>query len=337
VSGTASEDEKILVDQWYELLYNENTLPLNGTELESIEQEMWDKLKQEGGFERNTTIRPATPVRKLIIRWAAAAAVFAGISFGIYEIYSSQPKPLSYHEIKEQNKLTELINDGSETKKVQLEDGTEITLQPSSRLSYPGHFTVDKREVYLDGEAFFNVAKDPAKPFLVHSGNLVTQVLGTSFTIKPDKNSGKIIVSVKTGKVAVFEDNNRLALNSRQKKNNGAIITPNQSVIYDIDSRNFITQLVDNPQPVLPESGEGITAPPLFVFDDTNLNTVLENLAKTYAVEILVENENIYKCRFTGDITRQPLYDKLDLICQSTNHQYEIKGTKILIKGKGCN
>ena len=255
----------------------------------------------------------------------AAAAILIAVAFGLNRYLFVDQRN------KDNNKLTESINSNPEIKKIVLEDGTTITLQPSAKLTYPGHFAGDKREVYLEGEAFFDVVKNPAKPFLVHSGNLITQVLGTSFTIKPNRKFNTIMVEVKTGKVAVYENNNSGKLNASQPKNQGAIITPNQKAVYDIANRNFNISIVENPEPLAEAHN-----PSHFVFDDTNLATVLENISKGYAIDIMVENENIYHCKFSGDITNQGLYNKLDLICQSTGLQYELLGTKILIKGKGC-
>jgi transmembrane sensor len=336
VAGTANDEEKALIDHWYELLYNDTITTLSNDELDNIEEEMWNKIEQEANIGQATTAPEKTPIRKIIFRWVAAAAILTCVSFSIYGLFLSQQKSVAYQQGKEQNKLAEIVNTSSQIKKIQLEDGTVITLQPSAKLAYPNHFSADKREVYLEGEAFFKVAKNAAKPFLVHSGNLLTQVLGTSFTIKPDAATSQIIVAVKTGRVAVFEDNKRVILSNEQQKNNGTIITPNQKVVYNIGGRSFTTSLVENPEPVLPE-GDSAIAAISFSFDDANLKAVLENIGKMYAIDILVENENIYQCKFTGNITGQSLYDKLALICQSTNHQYEIKGTKILIKGKGCN
>ena len=338
ISGTASKQEKTLIDNWYELLYNENIAALDTNELEGIEQEMWEKIELQTNIKSNDEFPAAakTPVRKIIFRWAAAAAVITAIVAGIYSLNPTQQRSFSYEQNKTLNKLQEINNTTALTKKVELEDGSTIVLQPSAKLAYPTHFSKDKREVFLEGEAFFQVTKNPLKPFLVHSGTIVTQVLGTSFTIKPDKKTNRIIVAVKTGKVAVYEDSRQLGLNNEQQKNNGAIITPNQKVTYDAGSRYFVTSLVDNPEPVkLDKEAEPVVA--LFSFEDKPLSAVLDELAKTYAIEIVAENENIYQCRFTGNISPQSLYEKLDLICQSTNLAYEIKGTKILIKGKGCN
>lgn len=337
VAGTANADERELVDHWYELLYNKSVTRLSEAELNSIEQDIWNRLETEARFSQSA-IRPVQrSIKSIGFRWAAAAAIAAAIIAGIYSLYPSKQQPLVYQQPgKEQQKLVEIMNATPEIEKVQLEDGTSITLQPSAKLLYPRHFSPDKREVYLEGEAFFSVAKNPAKPFLVHSGNLVTQVLGTSFTIKPDKKTNQITVAVKTGRVAVFEDVKRVPLDNEQQKNNGTIITPNQKVVYDVSSRYFATSLVENPEPVLRDTGN-IAATTVFSFDEARLETVLDKVGRLYGIEILVENENIYQCRFTGNITAESLYDKLSAICQATNHQYEIKGTKILIKGKGCN
>lgn len=335
VAGTASEEEKALIDHWYELLYNDSFRTLNDAELVVIEQEMWSKIEQDADFTKETGAIHKIPVRKMVIRWTAAAAILAGAAFGLHSLIHEQHASLAYEQIKEANSLTETINTGREPKKVMLEDGTTVTLQPTAKVAYPYHFSRDKREVYLEGEAFFHVTKNPARPFLVHSGNLVTQVLGTSFTIRPDKATNKMMIAVKTGKVAVFEDNRKVKLSAEQLKNNGAIITPNQKVVYDESNRSFSTSLVENPEPVLAENNLK-TPLPSFSFNDSRLATVLENISKVYGIDISVENEMIYQCLFTGDISSQPLYEKLELVCQSTGHQYEIKGTKILIKGKGC-
>ncbi|NCI48138.1 FecR family protein [Sediminibacterium soli] len=335
IAGTASDSEKVMIDHWYELLYNDNIRSLNEEELAIVEQEIWQEIEQDNTFKHSTTIQEKTPVRNLFIRWVAAAAMLAGLIFGIRAILPAHNDTTAYQEGKKEKGLIEAVNTNGQSRKVLLPDGSTVTLQPLARLAYPNQFSSDKREVYLEGEAFFQVTKNPAKPFLVHSGNLLTQVLGTSFTIKPDKISNKITVAVKTGKVAVFEDNNQVKLNTDQLKNNGAIITPNQKVIYDAGSRNFITSLVENPEPVIIESKTPVT-PSSFSFNDANLATVLDAISKVYEIDIMVENELIYHCLFTGNLSQQTLYEKLDLICQSTGHQYEIKGTKILIKGKGC-
>jgi transmembrane sensor len=338
--GSATENEQLLVDQWYELLYNESTPVLNKAELDSVEQEMWDKIIAQGNFpamQASQSIPIAKkPLKSIVLRWLAAAAIIAGVVFGIKGLNSSPKTSFSYEQYVHQDKLVEVVNNTLDTKKVILEDGTYVLLQPSSKIAYPRHFTIDKREVYMQGAAFFNVSKNAAKPFFVYNENLVTQVLGTSFSINNDAANKQVVVAVKTGKVTVYENIGQVALDDIQKKNNGAIITPNQKVIYHTKERYFISSLVEQPEPVIKEDTV-IDLKPDFSFEDTPLFNVLQNIEDTYAIEIVIENEAINNCRFTGNISQLSLYDKLDIICQSINHSYEIKGTKILVKGKGCN
>lgn len=338
VAGTASNEEKALIDHWYELLYNDTIPVLNESELVAVEQEMWSRIEKDARLAHDVPVLAPvkTPVYKIVLQWAAAAAILTGIIIGGYTLFSATEKPIGYQQVKEQNKLAEIINTGTTVKIIQLEDGSWVTLQPAAKLAYPAHFSAAKREVYLEGEAFFKVSKNAERPFLVHSGNILTQVLGTSFTISPDKKTNAITVAVKTGRVAVFEDNKQVLLNNQQQQNNGAIITPNQKVVYDAVSRNFSTALVENPEPV-PADENAVVPATLFSCDDEPLAMLLQNISATYGIDILVENENIYNCRFTGNITGKSLYDVLSVICLTTNHQYEVKGTKILITGTGCN
>jgi hypothetical protein len=99
--------------------------------------------------------------------------------------------------------------------------------------------------VYLEGEALFTVSKNPNRPFFVYNNQIVTQVLGTSFTVQ-NKN-GKIEVAVKTGRVAVYENGEQINLNEVEQKSNGVIITPNQKVTYYQQERHFVTSIVDQP------------------------------------------------------------------------------------------
>jgi hypothetical protein len=75
----------------------------------------------------------------------------------------------------------------------------------------------------------------------------------------------------------------------------------------------------------------------VYLYESTvPLSEVLRSLEDVYGIEMIVENESLYKCLFTGDISKQNLYTKLDIICKTINASYELVGTKIMIRGKGC-
>jgi ferric-dicitrate binding protein FerR (iron transport regulator) len=196
---------------------------------------------------------------------------------------------------------------------LRLKDGSHITLQPHSSLRYaPG-----KRDVRLEGEAFFDIARDPAHPFLVHYDHLVTQVLGTSFRIKTDREKQQAEVTVVTGKVWVYDEQNK-----------GIILTPNQKVTYSETDRSFTAGLAGEPVPVSPSAG--------LVFQNAPLPQVLRRLGTLYGIDMTTANTHLDSCLFSGDIGPYDLYTKLGIICQSLHATYTITGTRILIQGKGC-
>ncbi|MEP6950029.1 MAG: FecR family protein [Ginsengibacter sp.] len=277
--------------------------------------------------------KPSAKIK--IIRWAAAAAIIGVIAFFAYFINNtSHTNQLS--NVVFAKDMLERDNVSEQPLKIEMEEGSIITLQPGSFIHYPAHFLPGKREIFLTGEAFFEVSKNASRPFFVYDKNIVTHVLGTSFNIKMNNETKQVEVSVRSGKVEVYE-NQSLEKTGISKKNNGVILLSNQKVIYDQNTRQFVPSLVDVPLPIINESGGDQAPAQNFVFQETPLETVFTSLEKCYGIEIVVENENIYKCLFTGDVSRQELYTRLDIICQAVQASYEVKETKILIKGKGCN
>jgi ferric-dicitrate binding protein FerR (iron transport regulator) len=217
---------------------------------------------------------------------------------------------------------------------VTLSDGSIIELQPRSALYFPVRFTGATRDVYLTGDAFFLVAHDTSKHFIVHTEEgLVTEVLGTSFYILHDRVTKKVEVSVVTGKVSVYEQKEKG--DEKRRIENRIILTANQKVSYKQLNNQFITSLVEEPKPLEHRSG-GETRQS-FIFDDASLLTVLKVLETAYGITIQTEDQKLDSCHFTGDLTRQNLYDKLDIICKSLQASYEINGTTIYMRGKGCN
>ncbi|MEX6686453.1 FecR family protein [Danxiaibacter flavus] len=233
-------------------------------------------------------------------------------------------------------------NNGAGTMLLTLEDSSVVTLKPGSSVTYAAHFAPDKREIMLDGEAFFQVSKNPARPFFVYYGNLVTHVLGTSFNVKIDKVQKKIEVAVRTGRVEVYEKNNKgTSKQNTPQKEKGVVLTPNQKVIYTIDTKSFEATLVDKPMPLLAHHDNVDTVTTVynisketFVFKSERLADIIKVLEDVYGIDIQVENDHLNNCHFSGDLTRMDLYGKLDIICKTVGASYKITGTSILIKGK---
>jgi len=330
LDNSCTDDERNIIDQWYELLDNE-TIDVNDREMDEVESRLWNKL-QSASIEKPVVV----PIKRKAFPWkyAAAACLLGLVLTGGFLWFKSNAKAPAGTLVaaKVTAGFMEQVNTGTTSKNVQLEDGSTVTMYPGSKLAFPKHFAAAKREVYLEGEAFFQVSKNPNRPFFVYNNNIVTQVLGTSFDIR-GKN-GQVEVAVKTGRVAVYENKEQLRLNEVQQKSNGVIITPNQKVTYYQEERHFVTSIVDRPVPVPKEVKKEEAN---FVYNETPLYKVLADLQDTYELEIVLENDKLRNCLFTGDLTDQNLFNKLEGICLVFNATYEIKGTKILFKAaKEC-
>lgn len=312
---TATEEKQVL--DWYEKQV-ENPKLLDSSEKKIIESHLW------------LNIIATMQSRNLIFNrfsWpkiALAASVLIMLSFGWLFFIKKVEKQgvITQKELPIEGIFVK--NTTKNPQRISLEDGSVILLNVGSSITYPEHFGDKYRKVYLKGEAFFEVHKDPTKPFIVYAGNLTTEVLGTSFNIKSHEESSTIEVSVKTGRVSVFENGE-----SSPKNRKGIILTPNQKIIFNKSTKEIIPTLVSQPIPIIPV--ENIKT---FIFEAVPIADVLTNLRKVYGIEIVTENQTLNQCVFTGDLNDLPLATQLDLICKSINATHEQRGTSIFINAE---
>lgn len=228
--------------------------------------------------------------------------------------------------------LIEKINTTKAPLLISLEDGSRVTLAPESRIRYARKFVGGKREVYLTGEAFFDISKDPARPFFVYANELVTKVLGTSFTIKAYKTSKEVTVEVKTGRVSVFT---QLDPDVEEKINNreleGVVLSPNQKIIYARDQIRMVKTLVEKPEIIISKAKA-----PQFIFEDAPVSEVFDSIGKAYGIDILYDEELLKGCPLTAILENQTLHEKLTIICKAIEANYEILDGQIVVHGKGC-
>ena len=322
INGGAYDD--LLSDYILNTFNAEDTVlsQLNKTKSEDIQSNI---LKHRGVDDA-----PLKSIKKFI-PLLVAASILLIISFSLY-FFSKNSTPAGEQFVGRITNPTHTVGNFTQsTKTVKLGDGTSVTLFPGAEISYPSKFASDKREVNLKGKAFFKVSKSLSRHFYVYHDNLTTHVLGTSFTIAASASKKTITVSVATGRVEVYERAKASSDNKAGK--NGVVIYPNQKVQYNAVSRRFSVGLVERPMPVVSENQiQNIS----FDFSENTLNEVLTAIEKVYQVSFLVGDPSILNCNFTGDLSKQDLYTKLDVVCQSVGAAYKLDGTKIIITGKGC-
>jgi transmembrane sensor len=280
----------------------------------------------------NARIIPIRSGTFSLYKWAIAVSAIIIIIVGsYYQIRNRKNSGISFSNFNQKTDSFCSNESSSQTREVQLPDGSMVILNPKSSLYFSKGFSRGTRDVYLEGSAFFNIAKDPQRSFLVFYKDIVTKVVGTSFSINTNAQTGLVEVSVKTGKVQVYEN----PQSSGSEKNNAVIVTPNQKVIVDAPKHHMETVLVETPLPI-PKAGLNESEHTLLVFEQVKLLEVFNKIGTVYGIEIDVENERIYNCDFTGDLSSLDLFTAIKSICIATNSSYEINGTRILIKGKGC-
>lgn len=220
-------------------------------------------------------------------------------------------------------------NKGTSPSSFTLSDGSKITLGPHSEIQYSTDFGNSKREVYLNGEAFFEVVKDAKRPFWVVTGKLITKVIGTSFNIKAYDSDNDISVSVRTGKVTVAKQNSGYA--KEHSLSAEIVLLPNQKAVFSREQESLVKTLVDQPIQInqIPVSTD-------FVFEETKIADVYAVLERYYGVNITFDPELMAYCTITADLREESLYEKLDLICEIIQAKYKITDGQIVIYGLGC-
>jgi transmembrane sensor len=274
------------------------------------------------------------PPRRWLVRpWQVAAATLLCLMSLGWWFFRNNPteSPLSTYSDQVGGSvlaLTEVHNTTPSPQRITLADGSLITLQPSGKLSYQPNFTGPQREVYLSGEAFFEVARNPEKPFLVYAEQLVTKVLGTSFTIKANPGEDQIQVLVKSGRVSVYSNRPE---SGKEKIKNEVVLKPNQQVVFLARENQFARSLIE-----APELLDEIEVKPSFVFKATPIREVFEKLGEAYGIEITFDEEVMKNCYLTGSFTDEPLFEKLDLITRTLNASYQQVDGQIVITSRGC-
>jgi len=213
-----------------------------------------------------------------------------------------------------------IVNESSDhsIQNYQLEEGTNIWLQPNSSISYFGRFNKKDRNVHLTGEAYFAVAKDSLKPFKVTTGGLTVTVLGTMFNIKAYDFEKKVQIVLTEGSVKVTSD---------KGKKEPVIMIPGDLLNYDKTGNCFSLEKTSNVQ-------KGIFTSNQFVFSNVSVEEALLRVANRYAVQIdfssLTAKERLQQ--ISGIISATSLKGAIRQIGFIHNIKFEEKGGVYVIK-----
>lgn len=291
--------------QWFRLLQQEKQAETS----KDFDKRLEEKLEQEAL--RNKDQSTLRSLFTLPYRMAALLVVALGLSFVVYFTLSRKQSP-----------WVEIATTEKETKEVSLPDGSKVWLNASSTIRYARQLeSAAQREVWLEGEAYFEVIYHAQQPFLVHAAGTVTQVLGTSFNVRGYPGQSTAELGVISGKVSFSVQGIELAEKVILQAGNGAVF----------DKQNTTIQKMEriNPNLLAWKTHQ-------LVFEDAPLHEVIVSLERYFAVKIELKNPELADCRFRGNFKEADLNQILEVLKASMNLSALQKEEYYILSGKGC-
>ncbi|WP_277236449.1 FecR family protein [Hymenobacter sp. YC55] len=330
LDNQCTAEERASVERWYARLDEVEAHTLSSQNQEAVEDAIWQRLVHSevlpstGG---RVIRHPASFWQSAPLKWIAALLV-VGATLGVFFSLNLWPNQQEASQVAANQGWILRYNQTQQVQTFTLPDSSVITLHPGSRLRYQAAFTGPRREVHLQGEAFFKVHKNPAQPFLVFTKQVVTTVLGTSFRVKAYTGSSEASVAVREGKVAVqARKDAKLDITPAQPATTGVLLLPNEQVVYSANSRHLKKQLVTKPL---------ILRPQTFEFEERPVTEVLTTLEKAYGVDIVYDKTKLTGCTVSISFDNETLFEKLGLLCKSLGARYTLTNEKIVFHSTGC-
>jgi len=196
-----------------------------------------------------------------------------------------------------------------------LADGTVIRLNADSRLQYPSEFSGDHRIVYLEGEAFFKVAEDKTKPFIVKTKKLDVEVTGTSFNVMAYPSEPSVQTTLVQGGVNILTESGKVCK-----------LLPGEQCVVDTASGEYVVNQVNGVAAISWIDGQ-------FFFDNESMESLMRKIARWYDMNVVFENEELKSELFYGTIFRSDdVTEVLDILVLTKTMYYEIKDRTVYIR-----
>jgi transmembrane sensor len=276
------------------------------------------QIKQQPGDNTAKTTPPVHRVHFLKRSWVRmAAAAIVVIIAGAILLNKQRVTPKTAGKLP--TKTTPGTN-GNTNRYLTLPDGSKVLLHGGSSLECPPAFNGATREVTLTGEAYFDVAHNAGKPFIIHSGNIKTTVLGTAFNIKAWPTEKEITVTVTRGKVKVENENGVLG-----------IITPDQQISFNTLNKQSKQETVNAEEELSWKNQE-------YTMDNVTLDEAITELQIRYGTIIeTAANEKTGNCRFTASFKQDESIEYvLNVICKIYGASWKNDNGKIVISNINC-
>ncbi|HBH48998.1 MAG TPA: hypothetical protein DDX98_10175 [Bacteroidales bacterium] len=309
LAGEANAEEQMLVKKWKDHS-DENLKEFNAI------QKLWNQTETAArketidiNAEWDRMLDAITPAKTRtlpimrIVQIAAAIIIITGLAFlGI-----------------KQSQIQTLKSTFAKTETIELPDGTIVSLNAKSKISYPKDFGIASRELTLKGEAFFEVTKNKELPFIVNAHEAKIEVVGTRFNVRAYKKQTQIKVTVTQGTVKLSE---------KKQPTKKTILTAGETGTYDRQVKAIKKKPVADKNDISWKTLE-------MHFSNSPLTEVIAVIQNTYHMEIII-SDSVKDCTITVDFQNQDLASVLKVLKSTLDLTIRKDGDKLYISGAGC-
>ncbi|HEY5746210.1 MAG TPA: FecR domain-containing protein [Chryseolinea sp.] len=247
---------------------------------------------------------PAAKITGLSLVLRIAAALILGLGLSLY-----------FLSTKDASKVQTLSTRAGEQTRVVLPDSTVVWLNEMTELRYNESFPEQQRDVWLKGEAYFEVHSDTLNPFIVHTGEVSTTVVGTAFNLRAYEKEQTLALDVRHGRVHFGAEKN-------------VVVAQGQGARFDLQHRKIET-MPSNPNAYAWKTRQ-------LVFEGALMRDVLRDLEHYFHVSFEVEVPALLRCHFTGTFQNATLEEVLGAVGYSLHLHYTLQGGKYILSGQNC-
>ena len=291
------------LQNWWEEEFSKSDAGINPV----LRDKLFARIKEQtqGKEETQGKETPRT-IRMNPWKWAAAIVLPICIAFFTYYLVDSSQTVGAPFIVKA---------DKGDKATIELPDGTNVVLNSASQLSYLNNFGENVRRVQLNGEAYFKVAHDEKRAFIVQVGDLEVKVLGTSFNVSAYEDAKDVTVVLLEGKVGVYA----------QKISH--IMKPGDKIEYN-KATHKITATQVHPNDYIEWTKGNM------YFEKESLENIMKTLSRIYDVEIRFDSNKLPNEYFTGTIPGGGIQNALNILMLTSPFYYEMDGSVIVLKEK---
>lgn len=323
LKGECTPEEEAFVKSWYDSFHQDDDYISSADNIEK--QLLRDRMFMQ--ISTNLSSDEDFSGRRKVIRlsyfgYAAAVAAVFLIAYLIIPFHTQKQQTAATTE-----QLVTITNNSKTIREQTLNDGSHVWLNPGAQLTFAKSFGQVNRRLSMSGEAFFEVTKNPQKPFIIRSSHIVTEVWGTSFRVRDTKQSASADVAVVTGKVSVSLPGKTPANISKHIPANttsSVMLYPDQQATYSGKDNELHTGNGKQPDLLVWEKAN-------LSFDNAKVKDVIPLLDRTFGLNIRTNNKTIDNYYITVDFNGLNFPQVMEVLRNTLNINYEINGKDIVL------